>query len=52
MEAWLEEMSAVYDKQTLITLYHIATNKPYGFLYIKVNAKDKRDMFYSSFEKS
>ncbi len=50
MEAWLEEMSAIYDKDTLLKLYHIATDKPHGFLYIKVNAKDREDMFYSSFE--
>ena len=50
MEAWLEEMSGLYDKTVLLKLYHIATDKPHGFLYIKVNAKDKKDMFYSSFE--
>lgn len=50
MEAWLEEMSAVYDKKVLLQLYHIATDKPHGFLYIKVNAKDKKDMFYDSLQ--
>ena len=50
MEAWLEEMSAVYDKNTLIRLYQIATGKPHGFLYIKVNAQDKKDMFYASLD--
>jgi hypothetical protein len=48
MEAWLEEMAAIYDKKTLLQLYHMATDKPYGFLYIKVNAKKKEDMFYDS----
>ena len=51
MQSWLEELEAIYDKETLLKLYRIATDKPYGFLYIKVNAKDKKDMFYSSFEK-
>jgi hypothetical protein len=50
MEAWLEEMSAVYDKTTLIQLYHIATDRPHGFLYIKVNAQDKKDMFSASLD--
>ena len=50
MEAWLDEMSAIYDKNVLIQLYQIATDKPHGFLYIKVNAKDKKDMFYDSLQ--
>ena len=50
MESWLEEMSAIYDKNVLIQLYRIATDKPHGFLYIKVNAKDKHDMFYDSLQ--
>ena len=50
MEAWLEEMSAIYDKDTLLKLYRLATDKPHGLLYIKVNATDKEEMFYSSFE--
>ena len=50
MEAWLEEMSAIYDKEVLIQLYHQATDKPFGFLYIKVNAKKREDMFYDSLQ--
>jgi carboxylesterase type B len=50
MEAWLEEMSAIYDKKTLIALYNNATGVPFGFLYIKVNATKKEDMFYSSLQ--
>ena len=50
MEAWLEEMSAIYDKDVLIQLYHQATDKPFGFLYIKVNAKKREDMFYDSLQ--
>ena len=50
MESWLEEMSAIYDKNVLMQLYRIATDKPHGFLYIKVNAKDKKDMFYDSLQ--
>ena len=51
MEAWLEEMSAIYDKKVLIQLYHMATDKPFGFLYIKVNSKEEKDMFYDSLQK-
>ena len=51
MEAWLEEMSALCDKDTLIKLYQICTNKPFGFLYINAVAKTKEDMFYDSMQK-
>jgi hypothetical protein len=51
MEAWLEEMAAIYDKKTLVQLYSMATDKPFGFLYIKVNAKAKEDMFYDSLQR-
>ena len=51
MEAWLEEMAAIYDKKTLTQLYSMATNKPFGFLYIKVNAKQKEDMFFDSLQR-
>ncbi len=48
MEAWLDEMSTIYDKDTLIDLYKTATDVPFGFLYIKTTAKDKNDMFFAS----
>ena len=48
MEAWLEEMAAIKDKKTLIELYNMATNKPFGFLYIRCNAKHAGEMFYDS----
>ena len=50
MEAWLEEMSALCDKDTLIKLYRICTDKPFGFLYITAVAKSKKDMFYDSMQ--
>jgi len=50
LEAILEEMSAVYDKKTLLKLYKMATDEPYGFLYINLMAKTKEDMFYQSFK--
>jgi Poxvirus A32 protein len=51
MEAWLEEMSALCDKDTLVKLYRISTDKPFGFLYINAVAKSKQDMFYDSMQK-
>ena len=34
LEAIIEEMSAIYDKNTLLTLYNEAIDEPYSFLYI------------------
>ena len=49
LEAILDEMSAVYDKKTLLKRYRTATDKPFTFLYLNLMAKDKKDMFYISF---
>jgi GTPase SAR1 family protein len=46
LEAWVEELSAIYDKNILLNLYHMATEPDYGFLYIDLVATNKRDMFY------
>ena len=51
LESIIEEVSAVYDKKTLYQLYKMATGEAYGFLYIKLTARDKEDMFYSKFSR-
>ena len=51
LEAILEEMSALADKKTLMQIYNTATAKPYSFLYIKMNATNKNNMFFINFEK-
>ena len=49
LEAWIEEISGVYDKKTLHQLYTLATDKPHSFLYINMMARDKTKMFYANF---
>ena len=49
LEAFLEELSAVYNKKTLLELYKKATDEPYGFLYVNLTARDRKDMFYLNF---
>ena len=51
MEAWLDEVRAVKDKDVLIQLYMMATNEPHGFLYINLTATSVKDMFYASLRK-
>ena len=41
----------VYDKETLLKLYETAVNdKPYSFLNVKLDAADRRDMFWLRWE--
>ena len=51
LEAWVDEVSAVADKKTLLQLYNTAVAEPYSFLFIKLNAKTANDMFYIRYDK-
>ena len=51
IESLCEELAAVYDKDTLLQLYETAVNdKPYSFLTVKLDAADRRDMFWLRWE--
>ena len=52
LEAWIDEVSAVTDKKTLLQLYQLATAEPYSFLFIKLNATKVSEMFYVRFDKT
>ena len=49
LESIIEELSAIYDKQTLLKMYNLATDKPYSFLFINLVTHNKKDMFYINF---
>jgi len=51
LETFIEEVSATCDKKTLLDLYNVATDEPFSFLYVKLTAKKKEDMFYVNFSK-
>ena len=51
LDAFLEELSALYDKKTLLRLYQHATEAPYAFLYVKLTASNRDDMFYLNLSK-
>ena len=51
LETFIDEVSAVVDKKTLLDLYHTATSEPYSFLYVKLTARNKNEMFYQNFDK-
>jgi hypothetical protein len=51
LESLIEELSALYDKKTLLELYNKATSEPHSFWYINLMAKQKKDMMFIRFDK-
>ena len=51
LESIVEELSAIYDKKTLLQIYHEAVSEDYSFLYVNLMQKDKRKMFLQRFER-
>jgi hypothetical protein len=50
VETLCEELSGIYDKDTLLQMYREATSEPYSFLFIRLDAKTRETMFYLRFE--
>jgi len=50
VETLCEELSGVYDKRTLMDLYMTATEEAYSFLFVRLDAKTRRDFFWLRFE--
>ena len=51
IESIIEELSAIYDKQTLLKIYHTATDQPYSFLFVNLMKHKRNEMFYINFHK-
>ena len=51
LETFIDEVSAVTDKKTLMTIYDMAVSDPYSFLFVNLRAKTKNDMFMIRFDK-
>ena len=50
LEAIVEEMSAIYDKTTLLQMYHEAIPESYSFIYINLMQRDTSKMFMQRFD--
>ena len=51
VDSLIEELAAVYDKETVLKIYEYAVNEqPYSFLNVKLDAADKKDMFWLRWE--
>ena len=51
LEGIIEELSAVYDKKTLLQIYHEAVSEDYNFLYVNLMQRDKHKMFLQRFDR-
>ena len=51
LESIVEEWGAMYDKKTLLQIYHEAVSDDYSFLYVNLRSKDRRKMFMQRFTK-
>jgi DNA polymerase III delta prime subunit len=49
LESLLEELSAIYPRNTLLEMYNLATEEPYSFWYVDL-MKPKQDAFFVRFE--
>ena len=51
VDGLVEELAAMYDKDTVRAIYDFAVNdQPYSFLNVKLDAADKKDMFWLRWE--
>ena len=50
IETLCEEMSGCYDKNTVMDLYTHATSEPYSFLFCRLDAKTRDQVFWLRFE--
>ena len=50
VETLCEELSGIYDKNTLMEMYREATAEPYSFMFVRLDAKTRESMFFLRFE--
>ena len=46
----MDELSAIYDPQTIRFIHEEATDEPFSFLYVDLCARQKQDMFFKRFD--
>ena len=51
LQAFLDEVSAIADKNSILEMYSMATDEPFCFLTVKLTAKNKNDIFMIRFDK-
>ena len=48
---FIDEVSALIDKKSLMEIYSLATDEPFSFLTVDLTAKKKDDIFMVKFNK-
>ena len=48
---FIEEVSALIDKKSLMEIYSLATDEPFSFLTVDLTAKKKDNIFMVKFDK-
>ena len=51
LQTFIDEVSALIDKKSLLEMYHLATEAAYSFLYVKLTSKNKNEIFMIRHEK-
>ena len=51
LQTFIDEISALMDKKTLLDIYNMATSEPYSFLFVNLRAKKKNEIFHVRFDK-
>ena len=51
IETLCEELSGVCGKDAILELYRYATSEPYSFLFVRLDAQTRDEMFWRRFEK-
>jgi len=51
LQAFLDEVSALAPKDVILEMYKMATDELFSFLFVKLSAKDKNNMFYINYQK-
>ncbi len=49
LESFLEEVSGLSSKKELLSIYKIATEDEYSFLYVNLAARNAHEMFFKNF---
>ena len=49
LNTFLDEVSAIVDRKTLLQMYKSATDLDFGFLFVKFNSRSKENMFMIKF---
>ena len=49
LNTFLDEVSAIVDRKTLLQMYKSATDIDFGFLFVKLNSRSKKNMFMVKF---